>query len=52
MTCETLYAEIKASLKFFGLSFHEMGQVNITLMPRSLVLRHGGLEIHVAIPQE
>ena len=49
MTMDFLYGEMKAALKFFELSFHEMAEVEVRIVKRSVVFRHNGRELHVTL---
>lgn len=40
MDCQELYDEIKAALKYFGLSFSEMDQIKLVLTPNSVTFVH------------
>ena len=47
MNAQELYEEIKASLKFFELSFSEMGKVRVTFIEGAVQLHYGGRTIIV-----
>lgn len=47
MNAQELYDEIKAALKYFGLSFSQMDQVKVLLGEGQLVLRYGVYAVSV-----
>lgn len=49
MTMEFLYGEMKAALKFFELSFHDMAEVEVSIVKSSVVFRHNGRELHITL---
>lgn len=49
MNAETLYEELKAFLRYAGISFHEKEQVDVRIENGKLRLSHGRISVYVDV---
>lgn len=47
MKMDALYEDMKEALKFFGLAFHQMDLVTVTLEGDKIVFTHGDRQISI-----
>lgn len=52
MTADDLYAHLKESLDFFGLRFHEMHKVAVSIKGDFIKFSYADLSIEVLVPNE
>ena len=52
MNMQTLYDEMKEALAYFGLKFHQMGEVEVRISDCEIIFSHGIRHIAITCKKE